>query len=239
MPRRPHRGYRTAARILIPVFALILGLGAALTATRAAAVFQMITETGRPGFLVLAVDSETPLWATLAPGDSMHWLVQASLHDAHRSALAVELAVRDAIPDAGGLLAEVKSCDGTYDLSSATPVCQGIEDTVLPESAVATLAPQADPHVLAELHQYAPREFLVTLTLPTHAQMQDTETQLARVGLGVHASGEGPDRHTPNPLPQPPTSLAVTGADVLSLALLAVGLAGVAGGTLLWRRGTS
>lgn len=236
-PRRPHRGYRTAALILIPLFALVLGLGAALTATRAAAVFQMITETGKPGFLVLAVDSGTPLWATLAPGDSMHWLIQASLHDANRSDLTVELAVRDAIPGAGGLLAEVRSCDGSYDLSSATPACQGLEDLVLSESSVATLTPQTGPFVLTELHQGTPREFLVTLTLPANAPTQDTDTQLARVGLGVHASGEDPDKNVPHPLPQPPPALAATGADALSLALLAVGLIGVAGGALLWRRG--
>lgn len=236
-PRRPHRGHRTAALILIPVFALVLGLGAALTATRAAAVFQMITETGKPGFLVLGVDSATPLWATLAPGDSIQWLIQASLHDADRSDLTVELAVRDAIPGAGGLLAEVRSCEGSYDLSSANPTCQGHEDIVLSESAVATLAPQAGPFVLAELHQDAPREFLVTLTLPANAPTQETDIQLARVGLGVHVSGEDPDKNIPNPLPQPSPVLAATGADALALALLAVGLIGVVGGALFWRRG--
>lgn len=230
-PRASPRN-RAATLLLVIAFALVAGAGAALTATRAAAVFQDLAETGRPGYLVLGAESATPLWATLGPGDTMRWLVRASLADAESGSLEVELEVRDALPHASGMTAEIVSCDGAFDLDGTTPACDGVSETPLPETTIAQLSPTTGRIPLARLERAEPRELLVTLSLPAGERPQPADGTLARVGLGVHAAGE--ERAAP-----PPRRLAATGEDAMALGVLALGLIGTGTGLALRRRGAS
>ena len=89
----------------------MVALGGALTVAHASATFLEVTETGSPGMLSIARSSETPLWRTLAPGDTMHWLVEARLTDAASGTLSLELRADGALvgqvlgqlADGGGL----------------------------------------------------------------------------------------------------------------------------------------
>lgn len=226
------RARRRIGTTVVALSVLLLGAGAALTASRATAVFQSLAENGHPGYLVLGLDSSTPLWATLSPGQSAHWLVQAALHDTDIGDLELELEVRDALPEASGLAAEVTACDGSFDLGGAQPSCHSGLQVVMPSTDIALFAPNSGRFSLPELRHDAPRQLLVTLSLPATADPTVVEgQQLARVGLGVHVRGETPDVEQPA---EP--ELPLTGSDLLPLGMLAVGLLGVGIGVLLRRR---
>lgn len=229
------RARSAALTLSLTVFIAVTVLGLSLAASRASAVFAEITETGAPGYLVLSHDTATPLWSTLEPGQSSHWLIRASLNDAATGHLAIELRGTGELVRQGGLVGGVEACDGVFQLSTLT--CNGDSTTAVAPVALRDL-PQTNGIVqLADLHEAAPRDLLVTLRLPASTEIADGTTQTARIGLGVHASGDSIPSVTPiTPTEQPP-GLVVTGADALPLALIAAGLVGL-GVTLAARRRT-
>lgn len=233
---------RTDPSIRLRVYALLalsgilFTIGVALTATRATAVFMQLDETGRPGYLVLSVDSNTPLWSTLRPGETSHWLVQAKLEDAPWSSLTLQLEAREVREEARDLLVEVASCDTAFDLEREVPSCAGAYQPLVPPTPISQfeVLPESEVIELADLYTGEPRELLVSLTLPaTSTNIPNDE--LARVGVGLHAAGDSP-APVPGPEPGTKTPLPVTGADLLPLGLLGLGLIGLGTGLLLRRR---
>lgn len=228
------RGTRTTSIALVIVFAAVSVVGILLSASRASAVFTELTESGTPGYLVLAQDTTTPLWSSLQPGQSTYWLIQASLHDAESSTLAIELRGNGDLIEYGGLTGSVESCAGQFDLSSLE--CSGSMSTAVAPVQLRDLPSTGDRVQLANIEQGAPRELLVTLTLPSSTVIAEGETPSARFGLGVHASGEGNPSVTPIP-PMAPR-LPVSGADLLPLGILAAGFVGLGAALAFIRRVT-
>lgn len=220
------------AMVITVVSVVVAAIGVALVSVRASAVFEEIIETGRPGYLVLRADSETPLWTTLAPGETARWLVEAELGDADRGAMSLELRSSGALVEPGGLTAEVVGCSGRADLTTSPPSCAGERETVVPETPLHSLPADGTPYELAALERDAPRQLLVTLRLPEDAEVE--ADQLAHVGLGVHVAGDDAAPTPSRPPGKPP--LAVTGADAVPLLLVALGLAGIAAGSAGLRR---
>ncbi|WP_449282974.1 hypothetical protein [Leucobacter sp.] len=226
------RRSRAIALLLAGVFAAVALLGVALSAARAAAVFQEITESGRPGYLRLAAHTTTPLQATLGPGESMRWLLRASLLDAELGTLAIELDASGELLGASAMTAQVVACTGAFrtgahagaDLSRVP--CSGERAVVLPATPLSQLAQRDDRFELAELRRGEPRQLLVQLSVPAEADAEAVAGRVARVGLGVHASGEGGVRPV-TPVEGHGPRLPVTGADAVALGVLAVGLGGL------------
>lgn len=231
--RRPQR--RVASTILVAFFAVIALSGVVFTSARAAAVYTSIAESGTAGYLSLSVAKSTPLWATLEPGQSMHWLIRASLADASTGSLAIEIRGTGDLVSSDGLTGQVQTCSG--DIDPETLACAEELAAAIGPVALRDLPANGDRIQLAELHQDVPRDLLVTLTLPDDNpnfadQPVNDGPATAQVGLGVHVAGAqlpvtSPPRDTELPYEPPTEGLAVTGADLLPLGLLSVGLAGL------------
>ncbi|MBC9936487.1 MULTISPECIES: hypothetical protein [unclassified Leucobacter] len=213
----------------------MVALGGALTVVRASATFLEVTETGSPGMLSIARSSETPLWGTLAPGDTMHWLVEARLTDADSGTLSLEFRADGALVDSFGMSASVSACSQDFTFASAgssqVPMCAGTTLPVVPPTPLVAIATASSGVLfpLAELQAAQPRQLLVTLHLPPSAASADVAGQDARVGLALHSSGQSP------PAVDAPAPLAATGSDALALSALALGLLGIGWGVLLRR----
>lgn len=246
MTAAPRRS-RPIALLLIGVFSMVALLGLSLTAVRASAAFHEIAETGRPGYLKLGAHSATPLQAALGPGESMHWLIEASLFDAERSTLAVELDASGELLDASAMTAQVAACTGSFEFGASAGSgaefedaeadirCLGERTAVLPPTSLLQLVRNGDRFELAELRRGAPRQLLVQLSIPASADTDALADRTARIGLGVHADGEDVARPAQPVTPREPR-LPVTGADALALGVLAVGLIGLGGSLALRRR---
>lgn len=238
------RTSRAAALVLVGLFTGLTLLGLALTAARASAMFEEIAETGRPGLLRLGVDTATPLHATLGPGESMRWLVEASLLDAPRSTLAVQIDASGDLVDAAGMTAQVAACTGAFALGedpgagTGSAPCSGERAIVVAETPLAQLARDGDRFELAELRRDEPRQLLVTVSVPASVSGGAPGDPKALIGLGVHASGEGSGAPVEPPTPRPEPRIAVTGADTLALGMLAAGLVGIGASLALLRRGS-
>lgn len=253
---------RVAAWALLVASLVALTGGAALGADRAWATYRALTETGRPGYLMLSVDDRTPTWATLAPGESTQWLVRADLAGAAEGRLALELDAQGRLVSVGGLTAGVVSCARPFSGAPGALTCAPGAVTVLPPTALRDLDPRRAQVSLAALRADAPRHLLVTIAVPAEASRTEIAGTVARVGLGLHASGESSGRPptpvppTPvPPTPMPPTPvpptvpstapvapraegaerLSVTGADLRALGLLAAGLLGCGAAIALGR----
>lgn len=238
LPRTAPRAFPCASWVLTALFTLITCAGVALSSARAVAVFEEIAETGRPGYLQLSVDTATPLWATLAPGESMRWLVQAALVDAESGSLALELHSSGALPELSGMTAEIEACSsGEFDLSAVPPTCDRAVEQVLAPTPLIELPQSGDRFELAELRREEPRQLLVTFRIPEAADGDAIDGTVAHLGLGVHAAGEGSVTPvTPVPVRPDPPRLAITGGDALALGVLAVGLVGLGVSALMVRR---
>ncbi|MFA5607541.1 MAG: hypothetical protein WDA07_10180 [Leucobacter sp.] len=234
------RTFPRVSWVLAALFTLITCAGVALSSARAIAVFEEIAETGRPGYLQLSVDTATPLWATLAPGESMRWLVQAALVDAESGSLALELRSSGALPELSGMTAEIAACSGDFDLGAVPPSCSGGVEQVLAPTPLAELPQSGGRFELAELRREDPRQLLVTFRIPEAADGDVIDGAVAHFGLGVHAAGEGSVTPvTPVPVRPVPPQLAITGGDALALGVLAVGLVGLGASALMVRRATT
>lgn len=228
---------RAATAFLTVIFIGATCLGLALTTSRASAVLHELAETGEPGLLSLRIDPQTPLWATLAPGDSMHWLIEASLEDAASGTLALETRSAGALPEISGMTAEILACTGAFDLATDPPGCSGAIEVPLAVTPLTRLDHHDGRYDLIDLHRGDPRQILVTLAIPSSVSAEVIAGKTAHVGLGVHAAGEDPSIAAPVTAEPPPRAgLAVTGADVLALALLAAGLTGLGTVALIRRR---
>lgn len=226
---------RTLARTVLAVSALVLAVGASLTAVRAVAVVRDVTETGHPGYLSLASDPQAPHWQNLAAGDTVHWAVDASLADADRAHLRLELRSHGALVHAGRMQVSVIACSVPFAaagplsaVDSAPPVCPGVSTTILAPTALADVAgaDRGTLFPLADLHEGQPRHLLVTLNLAASPAAAAT----ARIGVGVHATGEQASDAG---------ILPVTGGDAGDLAALlitALGAVGIGAGLVLRRR---
>ena len=201
--------------------ALIAGLVG--TVSRAAAVWEEVTETGRPGLLRLSTATETPMWANLSPGDTAHWLIAATLLTAPKGALQLELTVNGSLIEAGDPRLSVTGCPSGFSMDGSVPTCPSGSEQVLPETSLARVMTDNRLINLDEIVRAEPRELLVTLTLPDSASATEVSGKVVHVGLGLHAAGDSPPAD-PGPVDAPP--LPLTGSDVLPLLLLAVGLIG-------------
>ena len=247
MTSRVHSRRRVTGRTVLTAAALaVLCLGIILTAGRAMATYRQVIDAGQPGLLTLSVNSETPLWATLKPGQESHWLVRAELSGASAGSLALEFSASGRLVETAGLTAAVTACSGSFAAGSPegdAPSCSGKPRAVLAETPLRDLTRAHARYALAELHAGSPRELLVTLHLPETATRAEVADAAATVGLGVFAAGDTTPPTTPPPTPpsQPPArpivqqpglttaqpSLATTGADLTALCLVAVGLLGI------------
>ena len=247
--RLPGRSRRTRVQVLVALLSIgALLVGAALSVTRASALYEEITETGAPGMLQLRANSTKPLWSTIAPGESMQWLIEASLTDADRGRLALELRSGGALVAPAGLTAAVVSCDRPFATGQGeSPRCEGSTRTELQSTPLQQISTMDDGRVysLADLEQGHPRYLLVTLALPRSAEV--AAGAQAVVGLGLHAAGDSESQQPPSPGtppggpdpdPQLRGPLAMTGDDLLALVLLAAGLIGVGAYALLRRNST-
>lgn len=229
---------RVASTALILVFAAITCAGISLTAACASAVFHDLTETGKPGYLTLALDSSTPLQTSITPGASVRWLVEASLNDAEVGSLSVELRAGGDLVRDSGMTAGVEACSGAFDISSSPASCQGTREVALAPTEIALLPAQQDLYQLANLSHDEPRQLLVTISIPSSTPDALVDGRTAQIGLGVHAAGDDDEVVVVPPVDSPhdPPPLAATGADMLALGVLAFGLVGLGGAAWLRAR---
>ncbi|UOQ58972.1 hypothetical protein MUN76_07770 [Leucobacter rhizosphaerae] len=199
--------------------------GAVGTVTRAAAVWEEVAETGRPGLLTLNTASSTPMWTTLSPGESTHWLIAAVLHTAPEGTLQLEVSVSGELVAAGDPSFSMRGCPAGFTQQGSTPVCPGGGETIIAETPLASV--MADDRLidLRGIVRGEPRELLVTLSLPPTASAEAVDGKVTHVGLGVHAAGDSPGV---SPAPPVTPHLAMTGGDAVPLVLLAAGLIGTA-----------
>ena len=215
-------------KICAVVCAVVCIVGAVGTVSRAAAVWEDVTETGRPGLLRLNTATATPMWATLSPGDRTHWLVAATLLTAPEGDLRLELNASGGLIETGAPTVSVQGCDAGFTLHDATPVCPDGGETFVAETPLSSVLTDDRMVDLNGIVRDRPRELLVTLAVPATASASRIAGQVVHVGLGLHASGASPGA-APAPVPAPPAPrLVMTGADAVPLALLAAGLIGAA-----------
>lgn len=230
---RSRAGRRALAACVLAAASVALCAGAALTAERAAAVFDIVHDPTQPGDLVVNVADATPLFATIAPGDSVHWLLEARLFHAEEGSFELEFDADGGLVTGAGLSAGVTTCDTGFEIISGDPVCAGAVDVAVSQEPLTELSMRVDPHALPALRHDTPRELLVTLRLPPGAANDLGEPPSADIGVGLHAAhladGDDPPARSPE--------LPVTGSDLLALGLVGAGLVGLAGGVGLWRRG--
>lgn len=226
---------RVAPTMLILAFSLVTCAGITLTAVRASAVFSDLVETGRPGYLTLALDTSTPLQTQIAPGASVRWLVEASLHDASSGTLDVELRVSGDLARDSGMTATVEACSEEFNIATQPASCQGTLEVALPTTPVASLPTNQTLYQLASLQSDNPRQVLITVSIPSTTPDALVEDRAAQIGLGVHSTGDDPQVAVVPPIP--PTRLATTGADLFALSVLAIGLVGL--GAASWLRSRS
>lgn len=228
---------------LFTIAALALASSVALGVGRAAAMLGEVAETGRPGYLSLRSDPAQPHWQQVVPGQRMIWQLEASLSGAASSTLDLELRSEGALVDTGEMTVAVTSCTAEFAAApgggpGSAPTCAGTAAPVVTETALSTFADPLDTtlYPLARLYTGSPRYLLVTLGVPDTANAAEMAGTSMRVGVGLHASGDSPAVDpSPTPSPQPPPELAITGTDVTTLTLLAVGLLSAMGGSLLVR----
>lgn len=224
---------RVSGLILAFAFGVVTVCGLGFTATRAAAVFVQLNETGTPGYLQLAIDSDSQLFANLNPGDSASWLIQASLHDAPSGTLAIEIQGHGAMIADSDMRITLVACAGTFQGAFAGASCSNNSHTLLGDQSLDQVIQSGQLHSLDALQDGAPREFLVTLAVPASTPASLFENESASIGLGVHTSGENSPPvvippGSPSGTQPPPQSLAVTGTDLFALGTLTVGLLGLA-----------
>lgn len=229
---------RTPAFALLASLSIVLLLaGSVLVAERAFAVLERVSETGRPGYLMLHSNPSSPQWTELRPGQTVHWVVEAGLYDEDLAQLALELRSDGPLVEAAAMTVSVSGCATRYRASASLavadaprPVCPEPEQVVLSAAELAGVASRPPGAVieLGPIERAVPRQLLVSLSLDSTALAAEIDGAEARIGVGLHVSGEGGDVPPP---PEPP--LGVTGEEVLALALLAAGLIGVGAAAML------
>ncbi|MGW8482885.1 hypothetical protein ACWGJP_07080 [Microbacterium sp. NPDC055903] len=230
MTRVTVSGARALTAACAAVCVLLVLAGSALIATRAWAEWSEVAETGQPGYLSLRSDPGTPQWSNLRPGDSRAWLIEASLADAPRASLDIELHAEGELIDAGRMTVSVTGCSEPFS-DAGEPRCGGVEEIVVSEEPLAAVgAADAAVHPLLELRADAPRYLLVVIALAASASQDETAGASARIGVGLHVQGETEDEG--GVLPSTGGDLG----DLVPVAVLAAGMTGLGLTALLRRR---
>lgn len=225
---------RRSGRVVIALLAWLCALlalaGSVLIVARASAAWVDVTETGRPGYLSLRSDPGTPHWSNLRPGDTAHWLIEASLADADEASLRLELDAEGPLIEAGRLMVGVNGCSMPFVRTETDPHCEGRAETVLEETSLAAVVTDAaaDTYPLTDLRRSSPRYILVRLEVAPSAVPDTMAGSTARIGLGLHAEGGDAEG-----------DLATTGSDandLMPVVMLAAGLFGLGGCVALSRR---
>ncbi|WP_146137461.1 hypothetical protein [Gulosibacter molinativorax] len=228
---------RTRVARAIAAFCAVLSLvGVLWTAERANALLADVAETGEAGLLTLRADPHPFHWQDAGPGETHDWLIEASLADATAGTLSLEMRADGALVTEAGMTVSVDSCPVAFSRAAedAPPQCAGTATPVLPVTPIREIAlPESgDVFPLADLRADEPRHLLVTLGIPADASPAELSGASATLSVGLHARG---DSVPGNDDTGSHAGLAATGANVLALILLAVGLIGY-GLSVRWLR---
>lgn len=220
--------YRPTSHIYRPAF-LVLGValiavGAFFSYTQAQAVLREIQDAETPGLLSLVIPSRELLWASIDPGDTHYWVVEASLADAPSSTLALELATTGDTTALSQYSAQIEACPTPYQGDThpqKPPICAEHSRLILSTTPLTEVL-NSRHHMLQlpDLTPTTPQHFLVTVhngASPTSAAPASTPFT---IGLGYHAAGGSAQHTTVAPL----TQLATTATEVFPVALLGCGL---------------
>ena len=235
-------GRRVWGVVLVLVSASALSAGGALAAARAVTILEAGLGGAAVGRLEVRTSPAPPVWQDLWAGSTAHWVISAALADAESSSLALEVRSGGALVLDGGMTAEIRSCTAPFIPAirpADPPSCAGRLATVLPTQRLADVSDETSgPRVtLARLHPGSPRYLLVTLGIPAGTPHAELERRSGRVGVGLFSAGESEDPEEPRGPDSDDPDLSRTGSDMSAVALLAAGMVGVLGGSLLLRRG--
>jgi hypothetical protein len=203
----------------------ILVSGLLLVSTKAIAAIQVPEQN--PGLLSIWTDSYPLEYQDMDPGESAYVRLNIDLDDTDRGDL--ELEVRkdgDLATMAGGLEVMVERCDVDWAnvpsgvTSSPAPTCASGRTTLLWADSNDDYGATSPRWALGEITDTETVFLLVSLALPSSTPAAATLDRDASFGFGLFAEG------TSVVAPITPTRLALTGLDVLSLALIAIGAIG-------------
>ena len=219
------RAVRSAVALI--AFAAMLLAGLLLVSTRAWAEIQVPEQ--HPGLLSIWTDSLPLHYSDMAPGEETFVRLTVQLDDSNEGDLSLQLRKSgDLATVPGGLEIEIARCDVPWTnvptgvTEGVTPACAPGAEPLLeatPGDDYSTASPTWD---LDEIEQGTREFLLVRIGIPATTPVAVTEGLSADFGFGLFA--EGADAPT---IPVTPAALAVTGLDVLALALIAVGAIGI------------
>lgn len=206
--------------------------GFLMISTKAIAVV-LIPET-TPGLLSLWTDSYPLQYHDLDPGEAAFIRLNVALDDTDRGDLTLEVRKDgDLATVPGGLRVTVERCavgwtavpSGVTD--EGAPACAAGRSALLTAGSSNDFAADSPRWSLGEIQDERTVYLLVTLALPSSTPAASVDGLSARFGFGLFAQG----RAVASPINS--DELALTGVDVLALALVAVGAIGA--GTILGR----
>jgi hypothetical protein len=204
--------------------AALLATGLAMASSRAAAALQVPED--HPGLISLWTDSLPLEYDDIDPGESVYIRLDVQLAGADRGDLDLQLTKSGDLagPD-GALEIGVERCDVPWTsvpsgvTTAPPPSCASNQRSLVwvdPDVVVVARAQWA----LGEVTSAQPAHLMVTLTVPSSALTAEVEDRWVDFAFGLFAEGVSVAT------PVTPTRLALTGMDVLSLALIAIGAIG-------------
>lgn len=231
-PQRVWGMWRLAGLI---VSALVLAIGLSLFSMRAYAAFIPVPGVQGPHLQLLS-DPYPAYFSDLTPGPLSQWQIEARTSDP-AGTLTVEFAPTGALitQPIDGLQIQVQRCDAVWTNLSTNPYCSDSSQNVFGPAAANTM-PLGTAIDLGGITAAKGKFLLVTLWLPdTPYARADKSLQglSGSIGLGLTAAGTTATTTTtvgsgtPPPTVTATKKLALTGADALPLALLALGTAGI------------
>lgn len=213
----------------------VLVSGLLLVSSRAIAAIEVPEQN--PGLISLWTDSYPLDFQDMDPGESVYVRLDVALDDTDRGDL--ELEVRkdgDLATMAGGLEVEVERCDVDWAnvpsgvTTSAPPTCAAGQSMLLWADSADDYDTSSPRWALGEITDTEPVHLMVRLALPSTTASSAILDRNASFGFGLFAEGETQVAALPSP------RLALTGMDVLSLALIAIGAIGAGVIATRWRR---
>ncbi|RWZ46199.1 hypothetical protein ELQ90_15625 [Labedella phragmitis] len=220
--------------------------GVVLLSGSAHAALQEVPENGAPGRLVLSSDPYPAQLDALSPGVIRYWEVTATIEGASDASLVLEIwKDGDLVEHPDGLVATVERCDVAWTGVPDSPHCASGWEVVTdarPSDDYSTVSPVFDLHGVDPVDG---THLLLGFGLePTDAGDESLMGLSAEIGLGLTAAADdpdgpgqpsAPDRPSGIPAADAPThpiatstgDLPVTGADVIGLALFALGAIGL------------
>lgn len=211
---------------LIALFAMLLS-GLLLLSTRAYAAIKV--PEANPGFISLYADQYPIQFGNMDPGEYAYAQVDVHLDGSPVGDLELQLRRSgDLALVAGGLVLTVERCAVPWAnvpsgvVMTGAPTCaQGRQllDTSNESDDYDDSSPIFD---LGEIRDETAVYLLARVGIPSTTLQSNVNARSAEFGLGLFADGT-----TITAPPVTPPALAITGVDVLSLALIAVGAIGV------------